>query len=50
MSVPSSRIVPSVGSSRRRMQFPTVDLPLPDSPTSPSISPGAIENETPSTA
>ena len=32
------------------MQLPTVDLPLPDSPTSPSISPGAIVSETPSTA
>ncbi len=50
MSRPLSRIVPSVGSSSRTTQLPTVDLPLPDSPTSPSISPGAIENETPSTA
>ena len=33
---PFSRIVPAVGSSRRTTQFATVDLPLPDSPTSPS--------------
>ena len=39
-----------VGSRRRMTQFATVDLPLPDSPTSPSISPGASENETSSTA
>ncbi len=26
------------------------DLPLPDSPTMPSVSPGLISNETPSTA
>jgi hypothetical protein len=32
------------------MQFPTVVLPLPDSPTRPSISPGAIVKLTPSTA
>src|SRR5580765_6245275 len=50
MSLPLRRIVPAVGSSRRTMQAPTVDLPLPDSPTSPSISPGAIVSETPSTA
>ena len=28
----------------------TVDLPEPDSPASPRVSPGAIVNETPSTA
>ena len=28
----------------------TVDLPQPDSPTSPSVSPSAIEKLTPSTA
>ena len=39
MSVPRRRIVPAVGSTRRRMHFAIVDLPLPDSPTSPSISP-----------
>ncbi len=50
MSVPASRIVPDVGSQSRRMQFATVDFPLPDSPTSPSISPRASVSETPSTA
>src|SRR5712691_1542153 len=50
MSRPLSRIVPDVGSSRRITQLPTVVLPLPDSPTSPSISPGASEKLTPSTA
>ena len=32
------------------MAFPTVDLPQPDSPTSDSVSPRLIENDTPSTA
>src|ERR671922_1155917 len=32
------------------MARPVVDLPQPDSPTSPSVSPRRIENETPSTA
>ena len=41
MSVPRRRIVPAVGSTSRRMHFAIVDLPLPDSPTSPSISPAA---------
>ena len=50
MSAPLTRIVPPVGSSRRETQLPTVVLPLPDSPTRPSTSPGAIENDTPSTA
>ena len=50
MSRPLSRIVPAVGSSSRTTQLPTVDLPLPDSPTSPSISPAPIVNDTPSTA
>jgi len=31
-------------------QRPTVDLPQPDSPTSPSVSPLMISNDTPSTA
>src|ERR1700687_406484 len=50
MSRPSSRMVPAVGSIRRSTVRPTVDLPQPDSPTRPSVSRGAIENETPSTA
>ena len=50
MSSPSSRIVPSVGSSRRSSTLPTVDLPQPDSPTRHSVSPGLIAKLTPSTA
>ena len=37
---PSNQISPPVGSIRRRMQRPVVDLPEPNSPTSPSVSPG----------
>ena len=32
------------------MQRPVVDLPQPDSPTSPSVSPAIIEKLTPATA
>ena len=35
---------------RRRIMRPVVDLPQPDSPTRPSVSPGITSNETPSTA
>src|SRR5258705_2105209 len=35
---------------RRNRQRPTVDLPQPDSPTRPSVSPANMSNETPSTA
>src|SRR4051794_19218400 len=41
---------PAVGSIRRRMARPTVDLPQPDSPTRPSVSPSPIAKLTPSTA
>ena len=50
MSAPSNSIAPPVGSSSLRMMRPTVVLPQPDSPTRPSVSPGAIANETSSTA
>src|SRR5215472_6855603 len=50
ISSPPKRIEPVVGSSRRRMQRPIVVLPEPDSPTSPSVSPRLMLNETPSTA
>ena len=50
MSVPSSLMLPAVGSISRRTVRPTVDLPQPDSPTSPRVSPGRIEKLTPSTA
>ena len=38
------------GSMRRRIIRPVVDLPQPDSPTRPSVSPGITSNDTPSTA
>ena len=50
MSSPPTLMVPSVGSSSFRSVRPTVDLPQPLSPTSPSVSPRPIENDTPSTA
>src|SRR3982074_1111104 len=50
ISRPLSTILPWVGSRRRTMHLPTVDLPLPDSPTSPSTSPALIVRSTPSTA
>ena len=50
MSSPRKRIVPDSGSTRRRIDWAVVVLPLPDSPTSASISPLRSENETPSTA
>ena len=39
MSRPSKMILPPVGSSSRAMQRAIVDLPQPDSPTTPSVSP-----------
>ena len=50
MLVPSKKISPLVGWSSRRISRPTVVLPQPDSPTSPSVSPGWIEKLTSSTA
>src|SRR5438876_4834877 len=50
MSRPSKTIRPSVGSSRRMMQRAIVDLPQPDSPTTPSVSPPRTLKLTPSTA
>ena len=50
MSTPAKWMVPSVASSSLSTVRPTVVLPQPDSPTSPSVSPGAIVNETSSTA
>ena len=49
-SWPSSRMVPAVGSIRRRMTRPTVVLPQPLSPTSPSVSPAPMVKLTSSTA
>ena len=36
---PSNRTSPPVGSSSRRIARPVVDLPQPDSPTTPSVLP-----------
>src|SRR6267142_1309367 len=41
---------PEVGSISRRIVRPVVDLPQPDSPTRPSVSPGRMSKETSSTA
>src|SRR5580693_6343165 len=40
ISTPSKRTVPLVGRNSRRIARPVVVLPLPDSPTRPSTSPG----------
>ena len=50
ISSPSSLIAPLVGSTNRNTVRATVDLPQPDSPTSPSVSPAPSEKLTPSTA
>src|SRR4029453_6198386 len=50
ISRPSSRIVPEVGSISLTIMRAAVDLPQPDSPTIPSVSPGKTENDMPSTA
>jgi hypothetical protein len=41
---------PEVGSINLRIDRPVVDLPQPDSPTSPSVSPGMMSKLTSSTA
>ncbi len=54
MRRPFSLISPAAirpgGSSRPMIAAPVIDLPAPDSPTTPSTSPGAIENDTSSIA
>ena len=50
MSSPPKRSVPLVGSSSLTRSRPSVDLPQPDSPTIPSVSPRRTSSETPSTA
>ena len=50
MRSPSSLTSPAVGSVRRRIALPTVDLPQPLSPTSESVSPRLMSKLTPSTA
>ena len=44
MRAPSRWISPAVGSISLRISLPAVDLPQPDSPTSPSVSP-AVDRE-----
>src|SRR5262249_24395965 len=47
---PSNSIVPAVGCSAASTSLEVVVLPHPDSPTSPSVSPGLIVKLIPSTA
>src|SRR5512145_2187547 len=47
---PSNSMVPAVGSSAASTSFDVVVLPHPDSPTSPSVSPGLMLKLIPSTA
>ena len=50
MSTLSIRIAPLVGSTSRATQRATVDLPEPDLPTMPSVSPRRTVSETSLTA
>ena len=50
MSSPSNRMMPEVLSISRITIIEVVDLPQPDSPTRPTLSPRAIEKLMPSTA
>src|SRR5215207_3421292 len=50
MSSPLKYALPLVGVSRRISSLASVDLPHPDSPTMPSVSPLCSWNDTPSTA
>ena len=50
IGVPWKTISPAVGSSSRTIVRPSVDLPQPDSPTSPSVSPSLTAKLTSSTA
>src|SRR5262245_53983602 len=50
ISLPSKVIEPLVGVSRPLRHRAVVVLPQPDSPTSPTISPGAMSKKIPSTA
>src|SRR5258708_2975835 len=49
-SRPSNLIEPEGGSPSRISVRPSVDLPQPDSPTSPTVCPGRTSRSTPSTA
>src|SRR5438309_6251884 len=50
MSLPLKRTSPAVGCTSRKIDRPRVDLPHPDSPTRPSVSPCLMSRSTPSTA
>ena len=50
MSLPCRCTDPALGGCRPSNALPIVDLPDPDSPTSPSVSPGAMSKVTSSTA
>ncbi len=50
ISRPAYLMLPSVGSSSRDASRPAVDLPQPDSPTRPSVSPACTVRSMPSTA
>src|SRR5215218_1222752 len=50
MSTPSTTMAPLATGTRRMIALPSVDLPQPDSPTSPSVSPTARSRLTPLTA
>src|SRR5438309_6843169 len=49
-SLPSTKTEPEVAGSSWTITRPSVDLPEPDSPTSPSVSPAWMSKLTPSTA
>ena len=49
-ALPSSQTEPSVGATMPSSARANVVLPQPDSPTSPSVSPGQIAAETPPSA
>src|SRR5713226_334235 len=49
-SIPSNRTSPAVGLYSWRIARPVVDLPQPDSPTRPSVSPRSTKKSIPSTA
>src|ERR1700726_1018025 len=50
MSTPSRMTSPDVTGSSCVISLPRVDLPHPDSPTRPTVSPGMMSKLTPSTA
>ncbi|KAG1606051.1 hypothetical protein G6F45_014070 [Rhizopus arrhizus] len=50
MSAPRNRTSPSSTETRPASMRPMVDLPEPDSPTSPTVSPRRMSNDTPLTA